>query len=311
MAKMDLTPVNYEAKEALLDHLVQHRNPQKRLLVILGSSRLLYLDGKKLRDFYPDWQIYNFSSAVTTPAYFDYQLDRLLKKGIVPDLIFLESDPNQFNANGIFKSSNLTYSFSFRYVLENLRLFGKEHVFYFLGKRIFAVGTYRPYLNQMWRNAQSENFEAFVKMREDTFQHILKEQGNGLSPVENYFEKDWNSLEMTSQRTLDWLFANYKWSEMQMDFFRQLLSRAEKNRIRLEVVWPESSPPFQRRIGREASVLVWKTHVEKELQNRGKRLVDLANLPSYECNAFADGGHVSQECYDSLFRSILTEEFRL
>jgi hypothetical protein len=46
-------------------------------MVILGSSRLLYFDAEQLREYYPDWKIYNFSSAVTTPAYYAYNLEKI------------------------------------------------------------------------------------------------------------------------------------------------------------------------------------------------------------------------------------------
>jgi hypothetical protein len=65
--KSDFTYIYYETREDLFE-MLKKRKSDKKLLIILGSSRLLYFDSKDLEEFYPNWDIYNFSSAVTPAA---------------------------------------------------------------------------------------------------------------------------------------------------------------------------------------------------------------------------------------------------
>ncbi|MCC5814437.1 MAG: DUF1574 family protein, partial [Leptospira sp.] len=133
LIKSDFTYVYYETKEKLLTNFIEKYNEgeltkdNKKVMVILGSSRLLYFDNQELEDFYPNWEIYNFSSAVTTPAYYWFYLERIIEAGVKPDLIVLETDPNQFNVNSIFKESNLTYSFDLPFIWKYASIFGREY----------------------------------------------------------------------------------------------------------------------------------------------------------------------------------------
>ncbi|TGN19620.1 DUF1574 domain-containing protein [Leptospira idonii] len=312
LTKLDLTAVNYSAKRTLLENLISEKKTKsdKKLMLILGSSRLLYFDAEDLKSFYPDWEIYNLSSAVTTPAYYDYQLTRILDAGIRPDLVLMETDPNQFNQNSIFKISNLTYSFDLPYVLSNAWLFGKDNVSFFLGRKIFAVGTYKPYLDQMWRNYKNPNLESFVSMNQTTFDFIVQNNGHGLSPIDNYVEKDANLLDLTSHRTLDWLFASYVPSEMQYGFYEKILTRLKSDNIRAIIVWPTSSPNFEDLISKEKAVSAWEEKIGSVSGKFDQSILKLKEDPNYSCNAFADGGHIAKECYHSLMRAVQLEYFR-
>ncbi|MCZ8154525.1 MAG: DUF1574 domain-containing protein [Leptospira sp.] len=312
LTKLDLTPVNYEAKNDLLKKILNSKDQprKKKLMLILGSSRLLYFDAADLSAFYPDWEIYNLSSAVTTPAYYDFNLTKILDAGIKPDLVIMETDPNQFNQNSVFKISNLTFSFDLPYVVSNLDLFGKDHFSFFLGRRLFAIGTYKPYLDQMWRNYTNPNLAGFIGMRQTTYDHIINTNGHGLSPIDNYVEKDANVLELTSHRTLDWLFAYYKQSDMQFGFYRKILERLQLEQIKSIIIWPVSSPNFEKLVEGQPSVKGWEARMD-ELSNRySNPILKLKGDANYSCNAFADGGHISKECYHSLMRAILLEYFR-
>ncbi|TGM06638.1 DUF1574 domain-containing protein [Leptospira jelokensis] len=315
ITKIDLTAVNYKAKADFLDSLIQKKSgigegKTKKIMLILGSSRLLYFDHDELVSFYPEWEIYNLSSAVTTPAYYDYQLTKLLDAGIKPDLVIMETDPNQFNQNSVFKSSNLTYSFDLGYVFSNIQLFGKDYVSFYLGRKLFAVGTYKPYLDQMWKNYKNPYLTNAFEMHKATYDYILLHNGNGLSPIDNYMEKNSNSLLQTSHRTLDWLFASYQRSGMQFGFYEKILSRLNQEGIKVVVVWPLSSPDFESLMEKESLVGFWEKEVNEITSKYNYSILKLKNDPSYSCNAFADGGHVAKDCYRGLMRSILLEYFR-
>ncbi|MCB1179762.1 MAG: DUF1574 domain-containing protein [Leptospiraceae bacterium] len=310
----DFTHIYYETREELVTQIEKDeevKTKKKKLMVILGSSRLLYFDAKELEELYPNWKIYNLSSAVTTPAYYFYFLERLLEKNIKPDFILLETDANQFNKNSpVFKGSNLTYSFSPSFVLKNFMTFGKDHLSFYFGKYLFAVGKNKPYLDTAYRRLKNPDFVAISAMQDQTKEFLIKNRGHAMSIVDNYVEKDFASLYATSKRTIDWVYANYAPSDMQYAFYKKLLSTIKKENITLVIVWPQASLPMQKMIMDASFTPDWKNRVDTIHNEYGYELRDMNSSKDYYCNAFVDGGHMAKDCYHPFMRFVMKEYYR-
>lgn len=313
--KTDFTYLYYETKEELFDLLVKNHKEgklKKKLMIVLGSSRLLYFDHKELTEFYPDWDIYNFSSAVTTPAYYYYYIERILKNGIQPTLILLESDPNQFNQNSpVFKDSNLTYSFDLPFILKNANLFGKDYVSFYLGKTLFASSKNKPLIQNAFQRLKSSERQAISEMGNTVRKLLLENKGHSISLVENYYERDFGMLEATSQRTMDWLYRNYKDSEMQYTFFEYILRDVKAKNIDMIIVWPQSSIPMQKLMKSTNYVKDWQSKVGNIASKYGFSILDMDNTSDYYCNSFVDGGHISKDCYRPFIRYVMSEYYRV
>lgn len=316
LIKSDFTYVYYETKQKLLKVFIEKYNSgeltkdNKKVMVILGSSRLLYFDNKELEQFYPSWEIYNFSSAVTTPAYYWFYLQQIIEAGIQPDLVVVETDPNQFNVNSIFKESNLTYSFDLPFIFQYADLFGRDYFNYYIGKSLFAVKVNKPYLDAAFRNYNSPNLPLVEAMKESIRTELIKNKGHASSPVEEFFEKDSSNLEATSQRTIDWLFSSYKPSEMQFSFFDILLSETKKREIPILIVWPQSSKSMQDRLKASSLPQEWLKQAETITSKYGYSILNMDDTDEYFCNSFADGGHIAKDCYRPFIRYIFLQYFK-
>src|SRR5690606_36217859 len=121
-------------------------------------------------------------SAVTTPAYYWYFLEQILDAGDKPDLVVLETDPNQFNINSIFKESNLTYSFDFPFILRYITLFGRDYFNYYLGKTLFAVKVNKPFLDAAYRNYNNPNLPYVEAMKDTIRTSLIEIKGHASSP---------------------------------------------------------------------------------------------------------------------------------
>ncbi len=312
--KTDFTYIYYESREEVFQLILKDpeiAKREKKFMLILGSSRLLYFDSKEMEEFYPNWIIYNLSSAVTTPAYYYYYLEKLIDHGVYPDYVLLESDPNQFNQNSpVFKGSNLTYSFDLPFVLRHSFLFGKENVSFFLGKNLFAVGKNKPYLDTAYQRYKNPNFSSISAMQDLTKEFLLKNRGNAISLVDVFVEKNYAMLESTSKRTLDWVYAAYKPSEMQYTFYEKILKKLHEKKITTVIVWPQSSPPMQRLIKSASFTEDWKRRVTTLNQAYGFELRDMDDTEEYTCNTFVDGGHIAKDCYRPFLRYVMSEYFK-
>lgn len=316
LIKSDFTYVYYETKEKLFGIFVDKyksgelTKDNKKVMVILGSSRLLYFDNKDLEEFYPNWEIYNFSSAVTTPAYYWYYLEKIYREGIQPDLIVLETDPNQFNVNSIFKESNLTYSFDFPFIWRYARIIGREYFNYYVGKSLFAVKVNKPYLDAAWKNYNNPNLPYVEAMKENIRTSLISNKGHASSPVEDFFERDANVLQATSQRTIDWLFSSYQPSEMQFAFYRMILENTKQKEVPLLIVWPQSSKSLQDRLKNNPILDSWVADVGRINSEFGYTIHNMDDTTDYYCNSFADGGHIAKDCYRPFIRYLMLQYFK-
>lgn len=314
LIKSDFTYVYYEAKESLLQKFIASYKKgefqDKKIMVILGSSRLLYFDNKELLEFYPNWEIYNFSSAVTTPAYYYYYLEKILKNNVQPDLIVLETDPNQFNKNSIFKESNLTYSFDFPFILRYANLFGRDYFNYYIGKSLFAVMVNKPYLDAAYRNLKNPNLPIIQTMKDKIRTNLIENRGHAMSPVEDFVERDLNVLVATSQRTIDWLFSSYEPSPMQFSFYEMILKDIKNKNIPLLIVWPQSSKPMQDRLKQSKLLNDWFNQVNSVTKKYDFFILNMDQSNEYYCNSFADGGHIAKDCYRPFIRYLMLQYFR-
>lgn len=313
--KSDFTYIYYESKEELLKILTEKtkkNTKDKKLMIILGSSRLLYFDAKQLEEIYPEWDIYNFSSAVTTPAYYYYYLERILDRGIKPDLIVLETDSNQFNKNSpVFKGSNLTYSFDLLFVLRHIHLFGNDNFSYFIGKYLFASGKHKPNLDTAYKRLTDPAFLMMFDLTDKTRNFLVENKGHAMSPVETFFEKNFTMLDATSKRTVDWLYTSYKDSEMQFRFYEMILDKVKNAQIPMIVLQPQNSIPLESMLKDKTSVLNWEKQIHSLSQKREFYVHKMNQSDEYYCNAFVDGGHIAKDCYHPFMRFIMIKYYKL
>lgn len=307
--KSDFTNIYYETREDLFEDL-KKRNSKKKLMIILGSSRLLYFDSNELAETYPNIDIYNFSSAVTTPAYYYYFLEKILEANIKPDYLVIESDPNQFNLNSpVFKNSNLTYSFSPSFIFRYWNIFGKDLVSFYLTKILFASSKNKPYLDVAYKRFTNPTFQILINEGHKLKEILIRDKGHSKNLIGDFTEKDFGILEATSERTISWLFANYKPSEMQYYFYEKILQNLKQNNLNAVFIRPQSSLAMQtfmlEDISTKEHIDKWKLKIDKLNSNYGYELFDLGNSEEYYCNSFVDGGHFSKDCYRPTMRFVM------
>ncbi|MCB1173082.1 MAG: DUF1574 family protein [Leptospiraceae bacterium] len=129
-----IEPAIYQSRQDLFHQLkTKHYRKgawkDKKLGLILGSSRSSGFDSDYIAQKIPNSYTYNFSAPFTSPAYYDYWLETLLAAGIRPDFVLLELDAAVFNAQAI--DYQLSYSFDLDFVWRHTDL-------------------YRPHLRDVW-----------------------------------------------------------------------------------------------------------------------------------------------------------------
>ncbi|MFB5651222.1 DUF1574 domain-containing protein [Leptospira wolffii] len=307
--KVELTYIYYDVKQDLLKEMISKygknapEKPSKKLVLLMGSSRMLYFKNSEILDFYPDWEVYNLSSAVTTPAYYLYFLERLFEGGVKPDYLVLEADPFQFNANSTtFKKSNLANSFDLRFILTHAWDLGRENVNYYLANYFFGVSKNKPYIANVISHLTSKKYEQAELIKQLTVDSLHKDKGNAISPAGGFVEKDFGKLEASSARTIGWIYPKYAPSEMQFEFYEDILSLVKSKGVPTIVVRPEVSLPLEDLLAELGIPAPWWERIRPINAKFGIPIIDMTEAKDYDCNAFADSGHMAVDCYRPFLR---------
>ncbi|RHX84097.1 DUF1574 domain-containing protein [Leptospira stimsonii] len=314
--KQEFTYIYYDVKKELLKEIVskygiggeyeKDSSKKKKLMILMGSSRMLYFQNSDLEAFYPDWDIYNLSSAVTTPAYYLYFLEGLAKGGVHPDLVVIESDPFQFNKNSTtFKKSNLANSFDPVFILKYSWTLGKENVNYFFGNYLFGVSYNKPYIGNVIKRLKNENFEIGEMLKSMTIATLKNDKGNSISPAGAFVERDFGKIQESAVKTVGWIYPSYAPSEMQYEFYQKILNLLNEKHWKALFVKPGSSIPMEKVLDELNIPGPWFEIVRPMHEKAGIPLIDMSKDSYYACNTFADSGHISLDCYRPFIRFIL------
>lgn len=311
----DPTYLYYEYKYELLDELERaYRQGTERgdgtsgdaarpkLLVVIGSSRLLFYDYENFRRNHPGWDVFNFSVPVNAPAYYAFILDRIYERGIRPDALLLESDPFQFNEYSPgYRRSNLQYSFDLRFMLSHFEMFDRDDVSTFLGRWLFGGLKYPPYPDRLMMLFQSRR-DRYTPLFHATDAHTRRTHGCGYSPipVAGWFEKDFSTLTISARGTVGWLYSGYRVSDRQWTFFEYALNLVRQAGTPVLIIRPQVSRAMQHVLDGDQRIQkygeLWRTRLSTLIQP--DEMLDLSGGDPYYCNAFVDSSHMAVECYD-------------
>ena len=70
-----------EMRKVYQKRLKSSKSGKRKIVMVLGSSRLMFFSYPQFSMNFPEWEIFNFSAPVTAPAYYAYILQRTLDMG--------------------------------------------------------------------------------------------------------------------------------------------------------------------------------------------------------------------------------------
>ncbi|MCS7205282.1 MAG: DUF1574 domain-containing protein [Leptospiraceae bacterium] len=308
LTQKDPTFLYYQYKEELIQKL-SHSEPKKKNLVVMGSSRFMFFDYQEFKKNFPDWELYNFSVPVNSPAYYLYIVEKILDASSKIDFVVLETDPFQFNEYSPgFRRSNLPYTFDFSFVIRYFSLFERDEVSAFLGYNLFAGKRYPPDIYVLWqrlKNPQEPIYQFLYQV--DRFQR--ENQGCGLPPILNkeWYMRDLAEMEISAYGNILWLYKNYSFSKRQWEFFQRTIELIEKNNITYLLVKPPVSPVMEEMLQQmeqtQKATQIWKEKMQTFLEK--SQLMDFSSNTRFFCNTFFDATHMSIECYHFVLEEIL------
>lgn len=314
LTQKDTTFLYYQYKDKLLEKLKEiYKEKNKKILIIIGSSRLMFINYIDFKKIYPEWDLFNFSVPVNSPAYYLYTIEKITKEKIKPNLVILEVDPFQFNEfSPGFRKSNLPYTFDLLFVIRHFNLFEREEVSEFLGYLLFAGKKYPPDLLTLIKRIQNPE-DKILRLFQKTIEYQEKNNGCGLPPIpiKEWYIRNLSEIEQSAKGTLEWLYKDYKFSERQMIFLKKTIEILKTNQINYVLVKPPLSPITEDILNKnpktQIAYSIWKEKIKEIISE--EEIIDFSKNQNFFCNTFVDASHMSLECYDPLLYEILEKYY--
>lgn len=322
LSQPDAVYLYFDYKENLLDEMQEIQSrirsgapgyKNKKIFMMLGSSRLMFFSYEQFSRNFPDWELFNFSAPVTAPAYYDYLLERAYERGIRPDYVLLETDPYQYNeGSGVFVRSNLAHGFDFRFILEHANLFTNDEISYFLARNLFAGFKYPPHPGTVWERILNPMDNRLVWLQAlDEHQRKNRGAGRSLIPRANWYERSFPRLEVIAERDIRRMYSRFRFDERQLEFTRNILTNARRHNTALIFLRPQISRPLEKRINDNKELVghirEWERRVIPLIEKEGYPYIDMARRNDYYCNTFVDASHMSLDCYHPMLILVMRQ----
>ncbi|TGK00575.1 DUF1574 domain-containing protein [Leptospira semungkisensis] len=303
--------LNFESKEDLYsdlkDFLKQDKSTRKKALVYFGNSRSLLLPTLELEKKYPNWALYNFSVPGGSPDYFLYWIERFRNDGTRPDFVVLDQSLEIYNKTPVLALDEvLVYGLSTDFILKYWSRYTREELSVFIAKHLFHTYRDRP---KMWRIMErAKNSSALAGVYKEGVRKVLEvlKAQRGSTPTERTKVKNTDEqLAKASESDFGSYLVPYTFHQdmfaMQEDSIRLL----KQYQVPYATIWVRVARPYfalygskkvQTIEGEKTPLEIWKPILEKFNQETGTALWNMNEDPSYNCNEFADPGHMSPNC---------------
>lgn len=336
---MKIEDMFYDSRRMLLTELTQdyHTRAAKghKLGIILGTSRSSEFSTHEIAKHIPNSYTYNFSAPQAGHAYHAYWLEQILKHGVRPSFVILESGaiPLGDNTNRF----PLTHSLDLRFVWEHLELFpdtsktdslaggfSTDDMERFLLNRMFASYRFPMDLRAARQNRDEHVFpdpvlgarlitglEIRRKITENMAAANLANLGGIPNPhtlelPEHLMQRD------AEAAALQHLVRPYKVGRAQGHFLRFMVDLAAREKIPLVIYRPPVVSQFTKirddLDATEKMVEALKTILrDVESRHPGARIsvIDIDSESPMKCRIFFDAIHIAGRCYPELTEKIM------
>lgn len=295
----------YHSRESLFEFQREEirNNPESFPVFVLGTSHLGELSTDIMRARRPDLVVYNYSAPYPSYTYFQYILQKGIKSGLTPKMIFLELTPISLEDRA--NEYPLKYSYDWSYILSRPE-WKPEEIDLFIRSNLFLSGRF-PFRGAelLKRIKHPELIELFQFVRGSILQFDPKKRG-GISNdllVRVPEEKLISESDEYFRRSLE----HMEFSGTQYNALRDILELCRKENIRIIGIEPILFPYLAIKFRRSKIGEVWEKKIEGLREEYNFIHIQLQNHETeMNCMEFIDPHHLSGKCYTSLTEIIFS-----
>lgn len=287
----------YKTREDLIQiNLVDNqKDPQKKNIFILGTSHFGELSNDLFSSLRPDLLAYNYSAPSASFMYYAYILNKALKSGVKPSYLILEVYP--YSTTDTSNYFALRYSYDLPFLLKYYKYMDFYDLDIILRSKIFKTQSFPFKPSEIFKKIKNPQLiEIFNILKIEIYNNLtLKNGGISNNLIHNILVKDLNE---ESEIYLRENFLNFKVSQNQMYFLKEVLKVSKEENIKIIMVKPILFPYLDKKISELESIKNWNKEINLLVKNYNIKLVNLQEYEnSFECLNFIDSHHLSGGCY--------------
>ncbi|HNE07619.1 MAG TPA: DUF1574 domain-containing protein [Leptospiraceae bacterium] len=298
----------YYKHRPLLFEKLKSDNSNKDLFLAFGDSRayaysdIAFETDKERKEKY---SIYNFSGPQAVPAYTLYWMEKIVKAGIKPKLIFFIVSPKGFDdSKGLMHSPFLRMGADDDFVIRYWKHIPSDDRQEYILDKLVAFRklevNYKLFLERV-RKGQLKEYD----IRYNTELPLLN-ISKGAQLAYMSFANDIKRLEEDTLRIKSiYLGSNFKQNETQYFFTEKVLEIAKENKIKVFLVWPRVYKTYRLEYDKLKLKESFGKRMETLASKYDMRFFDLNEVS--DCDEFYDASHQSVSCYRKIVNYFVDE----
>ena len=286
--------IYYQHRKMLLERLLVKKDKEKKLVIAFGDSRAYSFSDLALPEHIKkSWEIYNFAAPQAAPVYSYFMLEKMIEKGIHPDVIFFVISPEGFD-----DKKRLIHSPFFRLAADEAFIkkywneFPAEDKNRYVMDKVFAVQGAEFDLQLFVRRllgGKMEDYEAGFN-QDIMILNLYKGEFLGYTAPFN----DEKSLDKHASQLKSIYLNNFSVDETQFRFVEKLYALAKTNNIKVISIWPKVYPGYKQGFDELGLQEKWWKRIVAMSSEYGMLSIDFNK--EAKCNIFYDASHQSVQC---------------
>jgi hypothetical protein len=267
----------------------------------------------------PNSAFYNFAVPYPGMAYQYYWLERVLEKGIKPNVIILELD--SLLLTNTANNYSISYLFDFAFIWEHFHWlesnesgFSKKDFFQFLKTRMFTISRYpfswEALIDNQKKFIYMEDGQLIQKRKRDVIPQsrkalidLIHSNHGGIGSIPNT-QTQIDFQQEAKQKWNQYFFSQNFPSVSQIYFLHKLLEKAQEKNIHLILLIPQTSPEF-RKILVKSDVAIVFSQILREIIRKNPSILLLDLNSDGVCTDFEDSFHVAENCIQDFTSRVL------
>jgi len=332
----------YDLKEDLFEVMLENhqKNPDRKIGVILGSSRSGEFDTKGIKELLKNTDTYNFAAPFGPISFQYYWMEKIIAKELPISYFMVEIDPLLFTKSAITYSLNGSYDW--RFVLNNtdyyrensINVWENESIGFsvdesetFFLKKLFALYKYPIDPGAIKANNQElevgffpgistgitgkDHKREFLEKIKVANRQLLGAMPNEIkfANADFFLEKDAENIYLTHMNP-------YRISITQISFFKRMLTLMKGRNIPVIFYYPVVAPALKVRMERDGILSEFQSKTMNLISETSRQdktqfyVIDPSTSKDWTCKDFVDALHLSGACFPNLLPILFPASLR-
>lgn len=301
-------PVFYHHRKLLFERIQNDPDvleSKKKLILTLGDSRSYPFSDLAIPESErKEWTVYNFSGPQAVPMYSLYWLERILEKGIKPEIIILSLSPEGFDdSKGMIYDPFLRLGADANFKKKYWKDIPFKDKYEYYIDRLFAFRSIQFDAKLFWERFKSNKLDEYNPDFNQELMILKMSKGEYLAyaAIANVPSK----LKKDTERIKSIYLDHFELGETEFGFVERIATLTQENGIHLFILWPRVYPDYRKNYYELGLDKTWWNRIANLDDGRITTTINFNEDTEASCDLYNDASHQSIFCFSGQMESIL------